>query len=320
MMSSSPQRPKALCLMGPTASGKTALAMALVARGVGDIISVDSGMIYRGLNIGSAKPTAEELARAPHRLIDIRDASEAYSAAEFRQDALCHMAEISAAGRIPILVGGTMLYFKVLRDGLAAMPAADPVIRARLDAEALQHGWPALHARLQTVDPVAAARIPMNDSQRLQRALEVWELSGQSLSQWHAEQSAPEYMPFDLRWLILAPPERSVLHERIATRFDLMLAQGLVEEVAGLKARPDLHLGLPSMRSVGYRQVWSYLDGEYDAAEMRARSLAATRQLAKRQLTWLRSFTDVPWLDSARPDLSACVERHLHLPLEKSDV
>lgn len=312
-MSGESPKPLALCLMGPTAAGKTALAIDLVTRGIGEIISVDSGMIYRGMDIGTAKPGADELARAPHRLIDIRDPSEAYSAAEFRRDALLHMAEIAANGRIPILVGGTMLYFKVLRDGLAALPEADPVIRARLDAEASEQGWPALHARLQRVDPVAAARIPMRDSQRLQRALEVWELTGKALSVWHAEQAEVEILPFDLRWLVLSPPERKVLHERIAARFDLMLEQGLLDEVAALKTRPELHPGLPAVRSVGYRQVWAYLDGDCSYAEMRERGIAATRQLAKRQLTWLRSFTGVPWLDPARADLMSVVEAHLQL-------
>lgn len=296
-------QPVAICLMGPTAAGKTALAMALVEQGGCEIISVDSGMIYRGMDIGTAKPSAAELLRAPHRLIDIRDPAVAYSAAEFRRDALAAMAEITAAGRTPLLVGGTMMYFKVLRDGLAELPDADAAIRARLDAEAALHGWPQLHQRLQVVDPVAAARIPPMDSQRLQRALEVWELTGKPLSQWHAEQAAPEPLPYDLRWLAMAPPERAVLHQRIADRFDLMLAQGLIDEVAGLKARPDLHLGLPSMRSVGYRQVWEHLDGLYDRAELRERGIAATRQLAKRQLTWLRSFAGVTWLDPADPDL-----------------
>ena len=305
-------RPGAICLMGPTAAGKTALAMALAEQGGCGIISVDSGMVYRGMDIGTAKPSAEELARAPHRLIDIRDPAQAYSAAEFRADALAAMAEITAAGRTPLLVGGTMLYFKVLRDGLATLPDADPAIRARLDAEAAEHGWPHLHARLRDVDPQAAARIPAMDSQRLQRALEVWELTGKPLSQWHAEQAAPEPLPYDLTWLAIAPPERAVLHQRIADRFDLMLAQGLIDEVAELKARPDLHPGLPSMRAVGYRQVWEYLDGAYDRDELRLRGIYATRQLAKRQLTWLRGFGEPAWLDPASPDLLARVTAHLH--------
>lgn len=304
--------PQAICLMGPTAAGKTALAMALVEQGGCEIISVDSGMIYRGMDIGTAKPSAEELTRAPHRLIDIRDPAEAYSAAEFRTDALHAMAEITAAGRTPLLVGGTMLYFKVLRDGLAPLPDADQAVRARLEAEAAEQGWPALHARLAEVDPAAAARIPPMDSQRLQRALEVWELTGKSLSQWHAEQAEPEPLPYDMHWLAIAPPERAELHRRIALRFDQMLAQGLIDEVAALRARTDLHLGLPSMRSVGYRQIWAYLDGQCDRDALRDRGIAATRQLAKRQLTWLRSFGALDWLDPADPDLLSRVRDRLH--------
>lgn len=295
--------PPALCLMGPTAAGKTALAMALVEKGIGEIISVDSGMIYRGMNIGTAKPTEAELALAPHRLIDILDPGQAYSAADFRRDALQAMQDITQAGRIPILVGGTMMYFKVLRDGLAQLPEADAALRAELDADAAREGWPALHARLQAVDPVAAARIPPHDSQRLQRALEVWLLTGKTLTAWHAEQAPVAPLPWKMHWLAISPPDRSVLHQRIALRFDQMLAQGLIEEVAALRQRGDLHLGLPSMRSVGYRQVWQYLDGDFDAAELRERGVAATRQLAKRQLTWLRGFSNVTWLDPQRSDL-----------------
>lgn len=295
--------PPALCLMGPTAAGKTALAIALVEQGIGDIISVDSGMIYRGMDIGTAKPTAAELAVAPHRLIDILDPAQAYSAADFRRDALQAMHEITQAGRVPILVGGTMMYFKVLRDGLAQLPEADADIRAELDADAARLGWPALHARLQTVDPVAAARIPPHDSQRLQRALEVWLLTGKTLTAWHAEQAPPEPLPWQMHWLAISPPDRALLHHRIAMRFDQMLAQGFIAEVEALRRRDDLHLGLPSMRSVGYRQVWQYLAGEGDAADMRERAIAATRQLAKRQLTWLRGFNGVTWLDPQRPDL-----------------
>ena len=303
-MSATEHLPSALCLMGPTAAGKTALAMALVARGIGEIISVDSGMIYRGMNIGTAKPSADELLQAPHRLIDIIDPAEAYSAADFRRDALAAMHDITAAGRVPILVGGTMMYFKILRDGLATLPEADADIRAALYAEAAQNGWPALHARLQQVDPVAAARIPPHDSQRLQRALEVWMLTGKTLTQCHAEQAPVEALPWRMHWLAIAPPDRAVLHQRIALRFDQMLAGGLIEEVQALRARGDLHLGLPSMRSVGYRQVWQYLDGEFDRPALRERGLAATRQLAKRQLTWLRSFPDVTWRDPAQPHLA----------------
>lgn len=290
-------QPNALCLMGPTAAGKTALAIELVERGLGDIISVDSGMIYRGMDIGTAKPSADELARAPHRLINLLDPKQTYSAAQFRQDALAAMAEISEAGKMPILVGGTMLYFKVLRDGLASLPEADPALRVELEAEALAKGWPALHERLKAVDPEAAARITPNDSQRLQRALEVWMSTGKSLSQWHREQTPPEPLPYRMVWVALAPESRAVLHERIALRFGQMLQQGFIGEVEALRARGDLHLGLPSMRSVGYRQVWEHLGGQYDRAELEDRGIFATRQLAKRQLTWLRSFTQAQWLD-----------------------
>lgn len=290
-------QPSALCLMGPTAAGKTALAIELVERGLGEIISVDSGMIYRGMDIGTAKPTADELARAPHRLINLLDPTQAYSAAQFRQDALVAMAEIVEAGKMPILVGGTMLYFKVLRDGLASLPEADPALRGELEAEAVAKGWPALHARLQAVDPEAAARITPNDSQRLQRALEVWMSTGKSLSQWHREQVPPEPLPYRMVWVALAPESRALLHERIALRFGQMLQQGFIDEVQALRARGDLHLGLPSTRSVGYRQVWEHLDGQYDRAELEDRGIFATRQLAKRQLTWLRSFTQAQWVD-----------------------
>lgn len=305
---SSPQKPPALCIMGPTAAGKTALAIALVERGVGEIISVDSGMIYRGMDIGTAKPTADELARAPHRLIDILEPHQAYSAAEFRRDALCAMAEISARGKVPILVGGTMLYFKVLRDGLASLPEADAPLRAELLRDAQGQGWPALHARLQRIDPTAAARITPHDSQRLQRALEVWMLTGKTLTQWHAEQPEPEPLPYDMHWLALSPPDRAVLHERIAQRFDLMLAHGFIAEVEALRARDDLLPTMPSMRSVGYRQVWEYLDGIYDREALRNRGIFATRQLAKRQLTWLRSFTAATWLDPSAPTTLPFVE------------
>jgi tRNA dimethylallyltransferase len=299
-----PALPPAILLMGPTASGKTRLAIDLVARGPFDIISVDSGMVYRGMNIGTAKPDADTLRRAPHRLIDIRDPAEAYSAAEFRADALREMAASTAAGRIPLLVGGTMLYFKVLLEGLAAMPEADPELRARLEAEAAAAGWPALHARLAEVDPETAARLAPNDSQRLQRALEVWELTGKPLSQWHREQAPPEPPPWRFVQVAVAPPDRALLHDRIARRFDEMLEQGLVAEVARLRARPGLHADLPSMKAVGYAQVWAHLEGEYDAAEMRLRGIYATRQLAKRQHTWLRRFQEAAWYDGAHEGLA----------------
>lgn len=297
--------PPAILLMGPTASGKTALALDLVRQGPFEIISVDSGMVYRHMDIGTAKPTAEELAVAPHRLIDICDPAQAYSAAQFREDALRHMAEITAAGRIPLLAGGTMLYFKVLQEGLATMPEADQGIRARLDAEAAEKGWPALHKRLAEVDPVSAERLKPNDSQRLQRALEVYELTGKPLSTWHAEQEVTPPPPYHFIRLAMAPRERASLHDRIALRFDQMLKDGFVSEVEALKGRTDLHLGLPSMRAVGYRQVWEYLDGQYDAEEMRYRGIVATRQLAKRQMTWLRSFADLRWLVAGEGDLAA---------------
>lgn len=300
-----PALPRAILLMGPTASGKTRLAIELVERGPFEIISVDSGMVYRDMNIGTAKPDAQTLVRAPHRLINIIDPETSYSAAQFRADALREMAAISAAGRIPLLVGGTMMYFKVLLEGLANMPDADPELRAFLDAEAAQKGWPAMHARLALVDPVTAARLKPNDSQRLQRALEVYELTGKSLSQWHAEQAPAEALPYRLSQIAVAPADRAVLHERIARRFDDMLDQGLVAEVAALKARPELHAELPSMRAVGYAQIWAHLDGAYDAAEMRLRGIYATRQLAKRQHTWLRRFQQAQWHDAAEEGLAA---------------
>jgi tRNA dimethylallyltransferase len=297
--------PPALFIIGPTASGKTRLAIELSERGPFDIISVDSGMVYRGMDIGTAKPDAQTLARAPHRLIDIRDPAQAYSAAEFRADALREMQAITDAGRIPLLVGGTMLYFRVLLEGLADLPEADAELRVKLEAEAKEKGWPAMHARLAEVDPIAAARLKPNDSQRLQRALEVWELTGKPLSQWHAEQGEPEPLPWAITQIALAPPDRSILHEHIEQRFDLMLEQGLVAEVEALRARGDLHADLPSMRAVGYAQVWAYLDGFHDAAEMRLRGIYATRQLAKRQYTWLRRFPGAEWHDGSRDGLAA---------------
>ncbi len=296
--------PPAILLMGPTASGKTNLAIELVERGPFDIISVDSGMVYRGMDIGTAKPDAATLARAPHQLIDIRDPACAYSAAEFRSDALAAMAASTGAGRIPLLVGGTMLYFKVLLEGLAPMPEADPALRVRLEAEAAALGWPAMHARLAAVDPASAARLAPNDAQRLQRALEVWDLTGKPLSQWHAEQPPVAPLPYRMVQVAVAPPERAVLHERIERRFDEMLEMGLVEEVARLKARADLHAALPSLKAVGYAQVWAYLEGACDAAEMRLRGIYATRQLAKRQHTWLRRFQQAACYDGAHEGLA----------------
>jgi len=287
-----PATPLVVALMGPTASGKTAAALAIAQTIPCEIISVDSALVYRQMDIGTAKPTTEELASVPHHLIDILDPSASYSAMQFRQDALRLAQEIRSRGKLPLLVGGTMLYFKVLRDGLDALPQADPALRARLDAEAARDGVPAQHARLAALDPITAERLKPNDSQRIQRALEIIELSGQPMSSLLTQQRAQE-LPFTLLPLALEPRERAILHERIAQRFDLMLqGDGLLEEVRRLRARGDLHLGLPSMRCVGYRQAWEHLDGQYDYAEMRERGIIATRQLAKRQLTWLRAMPE----------------------------
>ncbi len=289
-------RPEAICLIGPTAAGKTELALALAdALGAG-IISVDSAQIYRGMDIGTAKPTPEVLARYPHALIDIRDPAESYSAAEFRTDAIREMRALLAAGRAPLLVGGTMLYFRVLADGIAELPPADPVVRAGIEALAAAEGWVAVHRRLAEVDPVSAARIRPTDPQRLQRALEVHILTGRPLSEHHREQPASEPLPCRLRFLGVAPAERAVLHERIEARFREMLAQGFLEEVRVLHARGDLHPGLPSVRSAGYRQVWEHLEGRLRHEEMVERAIMATRQLAKRQITWMRSWKELEWI------------------------
>ena len=297
-MSETTHLPPAVCLMGPTASGKTDLAVALVEQLPLEIISVDSVMVYRGMDIGSAKPDPATLARAPHRLIDIRDPSEAYSAAQFRDDALREMATISAAGRIPLLVGGTMLYFRALLSGLSTLPSADTDIRSRLEAEAEVEGWAGLHRRLAEVDAAAAARIHPHDPQRIQRALEVYELTGTPLSQLQQQQQADEALPYRIIKLAVAPTDRSILHERIAMRFEQMLGDGLIEEVEALRRRGDLHLDLPALRAVGYRQVWEFLAGDIDYTEMRERGIIATRQLAKRQFTWLRAEQALTLLDS----------------------
>ena len=294
-------RPPAILLMGPTAAGKTDLAIALHERLGLELISVDATMVYRGMDVGSAKPSAEELARAPHRLIDIRDPAEPYSAAEFREDALAEMRQISAAGRVPLLVGGTMMYLKQLLQGVANLPSSDPTVRAELEAEAQARGLAALHAALARVDPASAARIHPNDPQRLMRALEVFRLSGRSLSQLWAEQR-PETFPWRTLSIGLAPADRAVLHERIARRFDAMLEGGFLDEVVSLRARGDLSPALPAMKSVGYRQAWAYLDGEGDLETLRHRGIVATRQLAKRQLTWMRSWEGLEWVDSLGSD------------------
>ena len=285
----------AICLTGPTAVGKTALAVELVRRRPLEIVSVDSAQIYRGMDIGTGKPDARALALAPHRLIDIREPSEPYSAANFRADALAEMRDILVQGKTPLLVGGTMLYFQVLRKGLAAMPPANPDVRREIEAQAAREGWAAIHRRLAEVDPQAAARIHPNDPQRLQRALEIYLLTGKSISGIHKERkNRPDWSTsFKLHFLAIHPAERSELHERIRARFQRMLADGLVAEVERLYRREDLHADLPSMKSVGYRQIWQYLDGGTDYSEMVEKSIAATRQLAKRQLTWLRGWPEV---------------------------
>lgn len=295
------QLPLAVCLMGPTASGKTDLAVELVANLPFDIISVDSVMVYRGMDIGSAKPDAETLARAPHRLIDILDPAEAYSAAMFRHDALHEMASIVDLGRIPLLVGGTMLYYRALLGGLSSLPSADPELRARLEAEAKISGWEAMHQRLVQVDPTAADRIHPNDPQRIQRALEVYELTGTPLSELQEREMPVQSLPYRIIKLAVAPSDRGVLHERITRRFELMLEQGLVSEVEALRERGDLEPSLPSLRAVGYRQVWEYLHGAMGYTEMVERGIIATRQLAKRQFTWLRAESDITLFDSLDP-------------------
>jgi tRNA dimethylallyltransferase len=296
--------------MGPTASGKTALAVELVKRYPMDIISVDSALVYRGMNIGTAKPGADVLAVAPHRLIDIRDPSEAYSAADFREDALLAMAEITKRGRIPLLVGGTFLYFRALQNGLSDMPAADPAIRARLEAVACRDGWEALHARLAAVDPESADRIHATDPQRIQRALEVYELTGKTMSALHAQSTARDF-PYRVLKLALIPEDRLLLHEQIAIRFQQMLADGLLKEVKKLFERSELSADLPAMRAVGYRQVWRYLSGQLAYEAMVEQAIIATRQYAKRQLTWLRSESDLERLAAGNSDILDRICRQL---------
>ncbi|MCM2972856.1 tRNA (adenosine(37)-N6)-dimethylallyltransferase MiaA [Larsenimonas suaedae] len=291
-------------IMGPTAAGKTDLAIALHERLGFELISVDSAMVYRGMDIGSAKPTADELARAPHRLIDIRDPSEPYSAAEFRDDALGLIDALWQRGQTPLLIGGTMLYFKVLVDGAASMPGADAAVREQLQRDIEQRGLSALHEELARVDPVAAERIHPNDPQRLTRALEVYRLTGRSLTSHWEDQSAVA-LPFEPLPIVVCPGSRALLHERIAMRFDQMLELGIIEEVEALKARPEIHADLPAMKSVGYRQVWEYLDGRFDRSTLRERGVVATRQLAKRQLTWLRRWQHAHWIDPQAEDVEA---------------
>lgn len=313
--------PLAILLMGPTASGKTALAIELSKVLPVDIVSVDSALIYREMNIGTAKPSIEELKAAPHRLVDILEPTESYSVARFYVDALREMDEISSRGRIPLLVGGTMMYFRVLRDGIASMPSADAQVRSEINALAAEKGWPYIHGLLAEVDPVSAQRIKPTDPQRLQRAMEVYRVSGKTLTEhWAAQKqglkkvssatgNAPEAgytiegaslppAPYRLLSFAIAPSDRKVLHARIALRYEQMLEAGFQAEVEGLRARGDLNIEMPSMRCVGYRQMWEYLDGAYDYERMQERGVIATRQLAKRQLTWLRSWEGLTWLES----------------------
>ena len=302
--------PKVICLMGPTASGKTDLAIYLTEHFPVDIISVDSAMVYRGLDIGSAKPSAEELAKAPHRLIDIVDPLEIYSAAQFRIDALKEIETIIKAGRIPLLVGGTMLYFRALLQGLSELPAADDATRLKLEQQARELGWEKMHQRLAEVDPEAAARIHPNDPQRIQRALEVYEVTGIAMSHLQKTQKS-EPFPYQVLKLALVPSERAVLHQRIEKRFSQMLEQGLIDEVKALLERGDLHEDLPAIRAVGYRQVWDYLADRMDYTEMKERGVIATRQLAKRQFTWLRSEKDLISYDSSQYSMQQIQEKVL---------
>ena len=301
---SSDQRPLAIALMGPTASGKTALAMEWAQRFNGEILSVDSALVYRGLDIGAAKPDPSMLAAVPHHLIDVREPWQPYSAADFARDASAALADIAARGRLPILAGGTGLYFQALLEGLSPMPQADQGTRDAIAAEAAVRGWPALHVDLAAIDARAATKIKPTDPQRIQRALEVFRLTGKPISEWQAMPSQKR-LPFRVLKLVLAPRERSVLHQRIEQRFDAMLAAGFLEEVQRLRAMPGMQavaapLDLPAVRAVGYRQAWEYLEGSSSAGEFSERGIHATRQLAKRQLTWLRGELDARWFDPER--------------------
>ena len=293
-------KPLAIFLMGPTASGKTDLAIQLRQQLPVEVISVDSALIYRGMDIGTAKPSKAELALAPHRLINICDPAESYSAANFRTDALREMQEISAQGKIPLLVGGTMLYYKALLEGLSPLPSADEKVRSEIEAKAALVGWGGLHQELSKIDPISAQRINPNDSQRINRALEVFYLTGKTLTELTAQKG--EALPYDILQFAIAPEQREVLHLRIEQRFHKMIELGFQQEVEKLYRRPDLNENLPSIRCVGYRQMWEYLRGDYDHDEMVFRGICATRQLAKRQITWLRGWTSpIQWLDSLQP-------------------
>lgn len=309
------QHPSAILLMGPTASGKTAAALHLADVLPVELISVDSALVFRDMDIGTAKPDKATLARYPHRLVDVISPEEAYSAARFREEALAAMEEITARGKVPLLVGGTMLYYKALREGLSDLPQADPALRAELEARAATYGWPAMHAELAKLDPVTAARLHPTDSQRVSRALEICELSGRPMSELLAAQQR-EPLPWNLLPLALAPSDRAVLHQRIAERFAQMLAAGFMDEMEMLRAKYRLDAGLPSMRCVGYRQAWEVLEGEAPTAELLDRGIFATRQLAKRQITWLRADPTAEVFDCLAPNLVPQVEAQVRRFLE----
>ena len=294
------QSPTALFILGPTASGKTALALALAQQRPIEIISVDSALVYRGMDIGTAKPSREEQAVCPHHLIDLIEPTEAYSAAQFAADTQRLIHEIHARGRLPVLVGGTMLYVKALLEPLTELPESDAQIRAQIDAQAADLGWPAMHAQLAQIDPITAARIEPNDAQRINRALEIFRISGKPMTQWLAEDTTTHELSFKPILTALIPEPRAILHERINQRFVTMLNEGFLDEMRTLRARGDLHLGLPSMRCVGYRQAWEHLDGAYGYDELIEKGQAATRQLAKRQMTWIRGMSQIQVFDSAK--------------------
>ncbi|MEY3410877.1 MAG: delta(2)-isopentenylpyrophosphate tRNA-adenosine transferase [Pseudomonadota bacterium] len=308
--------PPAIFIMGPTASGKTGLAVELYQHLPVELISVDSALVFKDMDIGTAKPVASILARAPHHLIDLIPPTEVYSAATFRNDALKLMAEITARGKVPLLVGGTMLYFKALQGGLSQLPEADPNVRQKLDAQAAQIGWPAMHDKLAEIDPETAARLEPADAQRVQRALEVYEISGKTMTELH-QSSMSDKLPYQLLKIALTPSDRSVLHDRIAIRFDDMLKQGFVDEVKRLLLKyPSLNADMPSMRCVGYRQALEHLAGNYDVAELRDRGIFATRQLAKRQLTWLRGMDDTFEVNCLNPKMLETVLNEINQVIE----